>query len=422
MVQENTFPRSQPQESASPLGTEYIPWSASHIADPYRIYAHMRQEEPVFYSPLISAWVVSRYDDVATVLKDYQRFAPAAHVVHEPTYSPAVLKLMRSRPIDGVPVLSIVDPPVHTRLRNAISKAMSAQRIASIETRIRHLTNQLIDALTPGAPLDFMERFARPFPALVIGCLLNLPEADMLQLQKWIDDVMTLLFSRTSPEQQLPLAQSYAKVGQYVYDFVEQRRKAPQDDLASTLLKAVDEGEVPLSVPEAANLLYILLVAGMEATVYFLGNCLLLLLSEPVYWQDIQHNPQNIPTIIEEALRLHSSALSTFRRATQDVELGGKIIPRGALIQVVESSANHDETIFAHAETFDPQREKLNRHLAFGYGIHFCIGAPLVRLESRVALEQLSQCLPSLHLVPDQAIHYATSLTTHGLKQLLVEW
>lgn len=407
-------------ENVLHAGEEYAPLGEAYSANPYRMYARMR-ERPVFYNPSIRCWVVSRYEDVANVLKDYQRFAPAVHLVGASTYLPEVANLMRTRPDAGIPSLAIVDPPEHTRLRNAVNKAMSAQRIASLEPRMRQFANRLIDEFPSGVPFDFVKRFARPFPVLVITSLFNVPEADIPQLHRWVDNMMDLLFAQPPAEQQLPLAQSYVAVTDYVYDLVQARQKAPQDDLASDLLRAIDTGEVPLSVLEATNLIYVLLAAGFESTVNFLGNCLLQLLSERAYWQSIQDNPQEIPPIIEESLRFNSPAISTFRQAKEAVEVGGKLIPKGALVQVIESSANHDEAVFAHPESFDPQREKLNRHLAFGYGIHFCIGAPLVRLEMRIALEQLSQRLPSLRLVPYQEISYLPSLTIHGMKQLLVE-
>ena len=300
---------------------------------------------------------------------------------------------------------------------------MSAQRVASLEPRIRRFANRLIDEFVPDTRLDFIERFARPFPTLVIGSLMNIPEEDLPQLHQCNNDVAELLTSRPPAERQVQLAQSYVAVQQYILDLVEQRRKAPpQEDLVSDLLKAVDSGQAPLSILEAANLLYLLFGAGFETTVRFLGNVLFVLLSDPTYWPTLREHAESIPDIVEELLRFSSPLLSTFRQATEDVELSGQVIPKGAMIQVLMASADHDEAIFPAAETFDPQREKTSRHVAFGYGPHFCLGAPLARLETRIALEQLSQRLPSLRLVPDQEISHRPSIIFHGLQQLRVEW
>ena len=409
-----------PQEKS--LATEYAPLGAAHVADPYHFYTRARREEPIFYSPLIRAWVVSRYDDALTILKDPQRFPISVMQLSDDWYTPEAVELMRSLPLARVPGLLTVDPPEHTRLRSSITRAMSAQRIASLEPRIRHFANQLIDQFAPSTRLDFVERFARPFPVLVISSLLNVPEEDQPQLRRWSNEATALNTTRPTAEQQILMVQSYAALQQYICDLVEQRRKAPQDDLASDLLKAVDAGQAPLSVLEASRLLYLVFSAGFETTVNFLGNCLLVLLSDHAHWQSMQEHPQSIPDKVEELLRFASPVLGIFRRTNQDVELGGQLIPKGAMIQVLLASADHDEAVFHDAETFDPQSEKTNRHIAFGYGVHFCLGAPLARLETRIALEQLSQRLPSLRLVPGQDISYTPNLLFRGLKQLFVEW
>ena len=427
-MQEDTHPHQHqspavPCESGQePLGQAYAPMSVAHSANPYIMYARMRRAEPVFFSPRTSAWVVSRYDDVLTILKDPKRFSISVLQIGKNRYTPAVAELMRSRPFATVPKLLDIDPPIHTRLRNSVTKAMSASRMAGLEPRIRQFADRLIDQFAPDTHLDFMQRFARPFPILVIASLMNVPEEDLPRLHQWHNDATDLITTQPEASQQLLLAQSYVAMEQYIYDLVEQRRKAPQDDLASDLLTAVDAGQAPLSVLEAANLLFLLFGAGFETSVKFLGNGLLVLLSDRAYWQAIREKQERIPALIEELLRFNPPSLATYRRANQEVELGGQTIPKGAMIEVLLASADHDEAVFPAAETFDPQRERTNRHLAFGYGIHFCLGAPLARLETRVALEQLSQRLPSLRLVPDQEISYTPDLLFHGVKQLLVEW
>lgn len=411
---------SQQQKSASLVEAEYVPLSEAHIANPYRMYRRIRQEEPVFYSPITHTWVVSRYEDVLSIFKDHQHFSIGVMQIGANIFTPEVTQLMSSRPFARAANIMDTDPPEHTRLRGPITRVMSAQRMTSLEPRIRQFADQLIDQFS--SPMDFVEQFGRKFPILVMASLLNVPLEDVPQLRAWADDIVTLSFSQPPAEQQLALAQSFVAFERYTYDLVEQRRKAPQDDLASDLLQAVDAGQVPLSPLEAARMIFVLFGAGFETTIQFLGNCLFSLLSDRAYWQDIHEHPQHIPAIIEEALRFNAPSLCTFRVTTQDVELGGKTIPRGSVVQVLMAAADYDETVFAHPESFDPQREKLNRHLAFGYGVHFCIGAPLARLETRVALEQLSQRIPSLRLVPGQSPSYPPNLLMHGIQRLLIEW
>jgi cytochrome P450 len=420
---QNHSPASLSERDSQDLEQEYDPWSVVHSNNPCPMYAQMRQEEPVFFSPRAQAWVVSRYEDVTTVLKDHQRFAMFFLSGGASKYTPEVLQSISSSPLAGTTSLIACDPPAHTRLRSSVNKAMSAQRIANLEPRLRQLANQVIDGFEQDGRADFVAQFARPYPMMVVGSLLDLPEADLPHLHHLMDDLVTFLFADVSAEQQLSLMKSYIELEQYACDMVEKRRGNLRDDIISDLLnKPVDAGQVPLSVLEVADLLYRLFGAGFETTVNFLGNCLIQLLSEPRHWQALVNHPGSIPAVVEEMLRFNGPTLSTFRQTTQAVELGGKSIPEGAVIQVLLTSANHDESVFVDADVFNAQREKASRHMAFGYGIHFCLGAPLARLETRVALEQLSQRFPSLHLAPGQAINYTPNIVTHGAKQLFVEW
>ena len=234
--------------------------------------------------------------------------------------------------------------------------------------------------------------------------------------------MMTLLYAAPPADEQLPYARNGVALLDYIYELAQQRSRDPQDDLISDLSRAAEAGEVPLSPLEIAGLLHILLLAGFETTVKFIGNCMYHLLSPREHWEALVANPESIPQVVEEALRFDTPVLTTLRVAREEVILGGKTLPQGTRVQVVLTSANHDEEKFPDAETFCPALEQPNRHLAFGYGVHFCIGSPLARLEGRVALEQLSQRLPSLRLVPGQDIGYTPNLVLHGLKQLLVEW
>jgi cytochrome P450 len=211
-------------------------------------------------------------------------------------------------------------------------------------------------------------------------------------------------------------------MGRYVFDLAERRHREPGNDLASDLVRAVEAGEAPLSAVEVAAMLVVLIMAGFETTVRLLGSCLNALLTERRHWQMILDDPARIPAIVEETLRFAGSAMSTFRRATEDVELLGVTVPNAALVQVLMASANHDEAVFPDADAFDPDRTAPAGHLAFGQGPHFCIGAPLARLETRVALEQLSRRLPSLRLVPGQPVRYRPGMLIRGPEELTVEW
>ena len=405
------------------LGQQYCPLSPTHTANPYAFYAQARKEEPIFFSPIMNAWVVSRYEDCLIILKDHQRFAGMTVQLGYNQLTPEVQTLLRTSASGKLPTaLSSLEPPEHTRLRGSVAKAFTAQHLVSMEPQVRTYANQLIDRCTPWKQMDVVEHFTTPYPIMVIGDLLKIPEADRELLQHWTENVMTLLFASPPHKQQLACAQEMVAMFSYVRDLVEERRKEPQDDLISILVQKGGGGQTALSPVEVTGMLRFLLLAGIEEPFRFLSNCLFHLLEHRSHWEALVQNPELIPQFVEEGLRFDGSSLGVWRIAKEDVVIKGKYIPKGARIQVLQSSANHDEAIFSHPEIFDPFREGLQRHIAFGQGIHTCLGASLVRLEVRVALEQLSQRLPSLRLVPHQRLNYSHSLVSHGIEQLLVEW
>jgi cytochrome P450 len=248
------------------------------------------------------------------------------------------------------------------------------------------------------------------------------PEADFPKLLDWSDQHLALVYGEVPPSEQIRHAEVTIALHQYIFDMAERRRLAPGDDLISDLYRSVEAGQALLSAEEVACLLFVVLLAGFETTIKLLGNCLRALLVERRHWQAVVDDPARIPTVVEEALRFDGPALCTFRTAREDVDLDGTPIPAGSRVQVLMASANRDEATFPDGESFDPSREHPAGHLAFGFGVHFCIGAPLARLETRVALEQLARRLPSLRLVPDQQFKHKANLILRGPQRLLVEW
>ncbi len=403
------------------LGDEYDPFSPEYVADPHTFAARARAEAPVFFSPRLDAWVVSRYDDVMTVVKDHRRFAIELLRARQATQTAEVRAILASSPILATSLVQS-DPPEHTRMRGCITRALSSQRIASLEPRIRAFADRLIDGFERDGQADFVARFAHPFPIMVIGSLLDVPEADFASLLRWSDDLTTLLYGQVPPEEQAPFARSYVAVNEYVLDLAERRRHMPGVDLPSDLVRAVEAGDAPLSAAEVGSLLRILLVAGFETTIKLLGTTMYHLLSRPERWQAIVDDPASIAATVEEMLRFDGPVQGTMRRTREAVELSGTPIPEGAMVWAMNASANRDEAVFPDAASFDPGRARTAGHLAFGQGVHFCIGAPLARLETCIALERLSARLPSLRPVADQPIGYQVNMILRGLRQLLVEW
>ena len=404
------------------IGSSFDPFSKAYLSNPYAFFAQARQSEPVFFSPQLNTWLVTRYDDIKAVLHDPPRFSSVGTIETVADFTPAAQAILSAvKPVlpHGI---NNTDPPRHTRIRASVNKAFSAQRVIRYEPLVRQLANKLVDQFVGDSQVDIVQRFNYPFPALVLFHLMGVPQADLKQVQAWCCDWIELHFARLSPERQIECAQSAVAYQRYIEALIEQRRAIPQDDLASDLIAAVNSGEAQISQEELFALIFGLVLVGNDTIAALLGNCLCYVLRDRSHWQVICETPKFINGIVEETLRFDGSALGLFRVTTEVVELGGVTLPKGAYLMVLFSSASHDEKYFPDPEVFNPQRQNLGRHMGFGSGIHFCLGAPLARLATRVALEVLSTRLPNLRLVPGQELSYKHTVHLRALNQLHVAW
>lgn len=408
-------------EAAAFTPLRFSPTEDGYNSNPFPFLANARKEQPVFFSPEYQMWVITRYDDLLTVLKDPRRFSSRQALFLPGRFTPEVQQILHTAIFSteaGTLVMS--DPPTHSRPRHLLIDAFSARNISSLEPEIRELANRLADTFEPGKTVDFAANFAHPLPVQVTCRLLGIPDTDSPKLSKWCDDLSELVDLPLSPEEQLRHAQSCIELNEYISHLLKLRQQTPRNDLASALLQVVEQEQAKLSIQELVELLIVLLNAGFETTMHFLTNLLLRLLSNPPAWENVGNDPQQIGRLIEEGLRLSAPVMGIMRRTTEDVRLGEVIIPANSAVYVMTSSANRDECPFHEPEKFDLQRENSNRHLAFGYGAHLCVGAPLARLESRVSLQVLRQRFPHLRLVENQSITYKPGLILRGMKQLLV--
>jgi cytochrome P450 len=415
----STVPSACPFHS---IGTEFNPLAPDQVADPFSFYARAQQEEPLFFSAMFNTWVATRYDDISAILRDTEHFSSVGIIGPVTEYTPEVQAILDTAIPPFANALVNLDAPQHTRIRANVNKLFSARRVASFEPRIREIANRLVDLFIGAGHADLIAAFNYPLPAMVIFNLIGVSEEDLWQVKRWSDDLAELLFVPLPPERQAECARSLVNYQRYIVDLVEQRRAAPQDDLASDLAQAIDRGEADLSIPELVELLLNLVFAGHETTASLLGTSLRHLLTEGHYWRAIQEDPQLIRSVVEEAIRFDGPSIGFFRIVAKSIEFNGVMLPSGARVFVLFSSANHDAAMFAEPEAFNPHRENVGRHLGFGGGIHYCIGAPLARLEMRIALETLSARLPSLRLAPNHQTIYKPSLTIRSLAQLMVEW
>ncbi|WP_257455844.1 cytochrome P450 [Archangium lipolyticum] len=402
-------------------GRVFNRFESPNLENPYPLYQRIRQEAPVFFDESLNLWIVSRHQDARTVLMDPEAFRSADCLQNPIPPPPEVLAVF----MEGYPRLpSLVDddPPGHTRVRTLVSKACAPQRFTAMEPDIRALASSLLDAFARDGQGDLVKRFTYPLPAMVVGGFMGVPVEDMDRLKHWAEELTRLSAGALTLERQVECARSFVAFQRYLAALVESRRKVPKKDLVSALIAARHGDYEPLSDLELIALLQTLLFAGHETTTNLLGNMLVLLLREPERWSALRAEPGLIPKVIEESLRLDAPVQGMMRTASREVELAGARIPAGARVFVLFASANRDEAVFAEPERFEPHRSDVSKHLAFGQGIHYCIGAQLAKLEARVALELLGERLPNLRLLPEQDFDYLPNFMHRGPRRLLAAW
>lgn len=385
-------------------------------ADPYPFYAKLRAQAPVYRTTLPSrrpAWLVTRYADVLALLKDERlvkdrRNTSPGQGGKQP-WMPAFLRPLAQNMLD-------LDPPDHTRLRALVHKAFTPTRIAQLRVRVEALCEELLDAAERRGGLEAIEDYALPIPLTIIAELLGVPPEDRAAFRRWSANIVSVAsgldFARALP--------GIWRVMRYLRALCARRRAEPQDDLLSALVQAEEAGD-QLSEDELLAMVFLLLLAGHETTVNLIGNSIHTLTAHPEAAERLRRSPELIKPAVEELARYASPVImATERYARKDLELAGVTIPRGGLILGVLASANRDERQFAEPDHLDLGRES-NHHLAFGQGMHYCLGAPLARLETQVALTTLLRRLPELRLDrPVQQLRWSPGLFVRGLEQLRV--
>jgi cytochrome P450 len=414
-------PTPIPASQCPHLGSEYNHFAGPHLQNPYPFFARLRKEAPVTFSPMLGMWLISRHDDITEVLDNPSSYSSAAAILSADQLTPEAQAILGPGPILHDSPLNM-DPPAHTRLRRFLQRGLLPARVAKREPRIRAFAHTLVESFIQDGKVNLIERFAYPLPVQVILDLLGVPMEDMEKIKHWSSALFGLLFAQAPPEAQPALARSVVEYRAYCTRLIEQRKREPQDDLTSDLVHTEPGGEA-LTMPELVSLIGgALLAAGHETTTAQIGLSVKNLLEKPERWQSLREDRTLIPKAVEECLRLEGSAPGLTRTATQDVQVGGVLLPKGSRLLLLYTSANHDEAHFPAPEQFDLQRLNM-QHLSFGRGIHFCLGAPLARLEVRVALEVLLDRIPDMRLVPGQDHDFHQELLIlRTFRNLHVEW
>ena len=398
----------------------FDPTSPEFRNNPYPVYEELRETSPIIYDDRSQMWVVSRYDDVMALLKD-RRFGRSLDG------TPAASARPRSTPDDpmhafrklGEHSLFDKEPPDHDRLRGLVHKAFTPKRVEALRGKIQTITDDLLNAIEADGEADLLENVAVPLPVTVIAEMLGVPEADRHHLRPWSLDIVAMYELTHTPAQAEAAVRAAAEFAAYLRALAAERRAHPGDDLLTALVEAEEDGD-RLTEDELVATCVLLLNAGHEATVNVVGNGLLALLTRPDQTPALRANPALTPTAVEEMMRFDTPLQLFRRKAREDVVYKGHHFPLGSEIALLFGSANRDPRRFSAPDTLDIARQD-NPHITFSAGIHFCLGAPLARLELNVSMATLMRRFPRLRLVGPEP-KFRDSFVIRGLESLQVAW
>jgi pimeloyl-[acyl-carrier protein] synthase len=401
------------EASAAPLSLYHL-LDPEVLANPYPLYRRLRTEDPVHWDPYLHAWIVTRYEDVATV---FRRFS--ADRTPAPEYFEA-LGVPEVGPVAQVMVkqMLFLDAPAHTRLRRLAGAAFQPVQVNKLREHIQDIADRLIDDIVARGTgrLDMLADFAEPLPAMVTTELLGVSVEDHVKLKDWSVTFAEMLGNfQHNPDRLGGVLEAVQNLTEYFHDAIREQRRQPRDGLVSAFLAAEVDGD-RLSDEEVAANCIVTMVGGLETTTNLIGNGTLTLLRNPADLQRLRTEPDVMPSAVEELLRYESPSQHTARIARDDLELGGKQIRKGQAVIAVMAAGNRDPERFPEPDRLDIERPD-NRHLAFGWASHFCFGAPLARLEAEISFTSLLHRLPELQLV-DQPLVWRENLGLRGLKSL----
>jgi cytochrome P450 len=390
--------------------------------DPFPAYEELRREEPVMFDDRIGYYVVTRYDDIKATFNDWESFSSEnAQAPVRPAGAPAK-QIMAEGGFTAYSGLSARIPPDHTRIRGVATKAFTPRRYKVLEPLIRENVNILIDAMmAKGEVGDVVADIAWDLPTITILTLIGVPVTMIPEVKEWANSRAAMTWGDLNDEQQVPHAHNLVAYWNFCQKLVADAKVAPGDNLVTDLVNLQSAGE-PINDHEIASFLYSLLFAGHETTTTLISNALRVLLQHRVAYEALIADPDKIPGAIDEVLRFSPSIVAWRRKATRDAEIGGVAIPEGSNILLVMGSANRDDTVFPAPDEFNIGRENARNHLAFGFGIHYCLGNLLAKLQAKVALEEVTKRLPNLRLVDGQSITFGENLSFRVPTAVSVTW
>jgi hypothetical protein len=377
--------------------------SKDFMEDPYPLLHRLRQEDPVHWSDSIGGWILTRYDDMVTTFKDTSHYSNEGRLGKAVAYLPAESRAEFKTFEDHYAQKSLIhsDPPDHTRFRGLITKAFTPRVVEAMRPRMQEIVNELLDRVQPSGQMDVIQDLAIPLPVTVLSEIMGVPKSDVHLFKGWADDLLAFQ-GVNKPAVEILRRSQNAIVGirAYLGELLKDKRRRPGEDLLSELAAAESEGD-KLSEAELLNSCITLLVAGHETTTSLIGNGLYTLLRYPDQWQLLQDDRSLLTSAMEEMLRYESPVARQPRLMKQDAEMGGKQLRQEEMVFQMLNAANRDPAYFDDPDRFDIRREK-NRHIAFGLGIHFCVGATLARTEGQIVFSTVMERLPEIRLVGEK--------------------
>jgi cytochrome P450 len=414
---------------ASKIVLGFTPFNPPFLDEPYELLSAALREEPVFYSPEIDYWVVTRYDDVREIFQNWAIWSASITLSAVTPLSPRALQSLRENGFRMNPVLTNLDPPEHARIRKHATNAFSTRHVAAAEHWIRDLADEYIDRLITKTPevdgfrhADMVSEFAHDLPALVGMRFVGVPDERIPDVKAWTANRVKLTWGRCTEDEQLADIDGLVAMWRFCEAHVATALASESDSFLGDLAKCRRENPASLSVNEMASMLFTMLVAGHETTSNGLASALQILLSDRELWERLVAEPDIIPQAVEEMLRYRPPVTSWRRVAMQDIELRGQMISKGSRMLLMIAAANHDPIQFPEPDAVDLYRPNAKKHLAFGHGVHLCIGAGLARLELKTFIEQLVRRLPTLRLDRPQKFEYPSNISFRGPMSVNVHW
>jgi cytochrome P450 len=410
-------------EAPAPLA-EIHPFDPRVLEDPSELNRRLRREAPVYRDPNTGIFLISTYAAVVAALEDHEGFSNRfGQALGAGARTPPEVRDVLAEGYPPVDTMLTADPPEQRRYRKLVNKAFVPRRVNALEPRIESLSNELVDGFAADGRVELLSQYAQLLPLILIAEQLGVPRADLAMFRRWSDGFVAQLGGMADRAGQVEAAKLIVGFQRYFAERLEERRREPRDDILSEIVHAQVEGERPLDVAECLSILQQLLVAGNETTANAIAEGMLLLVRNPGELARVESDPGLVPNLVEEVLRLATPTTNMWRICTRDVELAGARIPKGSFVLLRYASANRDEARFPDPDRFDVRRANAADHLAFGQGIHFCLGAALARKEMEVAFRTLLRRLGDWRLAPGlPAPRHKPNVLLRGLEALHLEF